>query len=92
MAAVVFAVVRAGACAAGIVLLAAGEVVAPDLAVAVLVRLPASMSACVTEYEPAQVRNAPGARPPAGQVTLAILLSDTVTGEAIVVLPVFVTL
>ena len=37
----------------------------------------------------------PGVKPPtgnAGQVTDAILLSDTVTGVLIVVLPVFVTL
>ncbi len=51
---------------------------------------PASRSACVIVYDAVHVIDAPGTRPPAGQVTVA-LSSATVTGPANDTLPVFVT-
>jgi len=90
-----FTTVTPGVCVALIVKLVVGDVVVPVLAEAVLVTLPASTSACVVVYEPVQVIEAPGTRPPdgsAGHDTEAILLSDTVTADVKVVLPEFVTL
>jgi hypothetical protein len=92
--AAVFAIVSAGAREDGNVWLTVGDVVVPDVADATFVTPPASISACVVVYDAVQVRLAPGANPPAGSaghVTDAILLSVTVTGCVIVVLPVFVT-
>ena len=51
-------------------------------AVAVLFTEPAVISAAVMVYVPLQFSEAPGASPPVGQVTEAILLSLTVNGPA----------
>ena len=87
--------VSAGVCAAMMTSDTDGEVTAPDLALAVLSTLPLSRSACVVVYAPVQMIDAAGSNPPtgnAGQLTLAILLSDTVIAVVSVTLPVFVTL
>ena len=90
----VLAINKAGDCVAGIVKLKVGETVLPDLADAVLVRPPASTSACVVVPLAEQISEPPGARPAggnAGHVTLAILLSVTVMAVVSVVLPELVT-
>ena len=94
MAVVDLTIDRAGVWVEVIVSEVVGDVVVPDFALAVLVTLPASTSACVVVYEPVQVMNAPGARPAPmeGHETDAILLSVTVMAEVSVALPALVTL
>lgn len=89
-----FTTTSAGDCTEGTVSDVTGEVVVPEVAVAVFVTPPALISASVVTYEPVQVIEAPGARPlpgNAGHETEAILLSLTVIGLKIVTLPLFVT-
>ena len=84
-----------GDAVAGMGKLTGGDVVGPDLALAVLVTPPASRSACVTVYDAEHVRLAPGASPAAGNAghdTDAILLSVIVIADVSVVLPLLVTL
>ena len=84
--------VKPGVCVAVIVAVVFGLAVGPEWADAVFVTLPAFTSAWVVVYEPVQVIEAPGVKPPAGkagQVTEAILISLTVIAVVGVVLPVF---
>ena len=91
----VFLIVKSGFCVPVTVSETMPETIAPLLADAVLVTLPAFRSANVTVYVPVQVMKVAGGSPPtgnAGHATDAILLSDTVIGAVSVVLPVLVTL
>ena len=64
---------------------------APFVAEATFTILPASRSACVTEYDAVQVSESPGASPVvAGQITTS-RLSSTEIWPGTVTLPVFVT-
>src|SRR3954454_12462265 len=87
----VFTMLSAGFCSAVTVLVSWLLVTPFADAVATFVTDPKSRSACVIVDVALQVVNPPGAKPPAGQVTVA-LSSNTVTGPASVTLPVLVTL
>ena len=91
----VFTTVSAGSCVAVTVTVSGADgVPVPTCAVAMLVTVPASRSAWVTVSVPVQVRLAFGTRPPAGsagQTTLSIRSSDTVTGSVRVTFPVLRT-
>ena len=91
-----FEIVIVGDCTAGTVTVfdPTGAVGVPDGGVptteAVLITLPASRSACVTECAPVHVVEAPGASVVTGHETPAVRASLTVT-EVTVTLPVLVT-
>ena len=91
----VFTRPNAGVWVAGTVTLSEGEVVGPELAVAVLVKPPASISGCVAVCWPVQVMDSPGSSPPMGrpgqEAGLSSCGSVIVTGAVSVMLPVFVT-
>ena len=72
--------------------LTAGPIGGVPVAVAVFTTVPASMSACVTVYEAAQVVHAPGANDDTGQVTADRPGSGSDTPIAVsVTVPVLVT-